>query len=690
MIRDIHSDSMSSSSRDFGGPDSVGPISSARLLWILTIFAVFFLGCGGAGEDRDELGLKIGSSQADFDCAGACANLNLSTEDVTRILRQGVSAAALLGVNATFAVVDRVGNVLAVYQMPGAALSSRIDGQIGAVGGLEGVEVPSSIAAITKAGSGAYLSSQGNAFSTRTASQIVQEHFNPGERNQPGGPLFGVQFSQLLCSDVTVLNPDFSAGISSGSKFKSSGLVGPRPLPLGLSADPGGIPLYEQGDLVGGLGVELDGEYRVDRDISDRDDDIEERIALMSTQGGFEIPSERAGNRIFVLGKTLRTVDLSYAELDALPEILLELDPSSLLKIPFYTDGTIRAGAVFGDASSGILRSTRAGVAAAFLVQASGAARFPTRGGATLAAGALSAAEVDALLDSALFTAFRTRAAIRRPLDTAARVSIWVVDHLGNPLGMVRNEDAPVFGLDVALQKARSAAFFSSADAGEKLSAVRARNGVGAFNDYVGAAAASIPVPLLRGQFAVTDRAIGNLARPFFVDGIDGNSNGPFSLPFPGTAGASRTWSPFNTGLQLDLAFQRLVQPLGIPQNPPASLPDSCSDSSVLGSRLKNGLQIFPGSVPLYRNGALIGGLGISGDGVDQDDLVAFFGASRAGLDAVGHTGSGDPKLGFNAPLEIRSDNIDFTPQPNTRLRYINCPEGPFRDVNDQKVCDGF
>ena len=37
----------------------------------------------------------------------------------------------------------------------------------------------------------------------------------------------------------------------------------------------------------------------------------------------------------------------------------------------------------------------------------------------------------------------------------------------------------------------------------------------------------------------------------------------------------------------------------------------------------------FPGSTPIYDpdTGALIGGFGVSGDGVDQDDVVTFFGA---------------------------------------------------------------
>jgi hypothetical protein len=53
--------------------------------------------------------------------------------------------------------------------------------------------------AIAKAITGAYLSSSGNAFSTRTASMIVQEHFPPSRAaiGLESGPLFGVQFSQL-------------------------------------------------------------------------------------------------------------------------------------------------------------------------------------------------------------------------------------------------------------------------------------------------------------------------------------------------------------------------------------------------------------------------------------------------------------------------------------------------------------
>jgi uncharacterized protein GlcG (DUF336 family) len=41
----------------------------------------------------------------------------------------------------------------------------------------------------------------------------------------------------------------------------------------------------------------------------------------------------------------------------------------------------------------------------------------------------------------------------------------------------------------------------------------------------------------------------------------------------------------------------------------------------------RNCIVTFPGGLPLYKNGHLVGGIGVSGDGVDQDESVAFAGA---------------------------------------------------------------
>jgi len=62
----------------------------------------------------------------------------------------------------------------------------------------------------------------------------------------------------------------------------------------------------------------------------------------------------------------------------------------------------------------------------------------------------------------------------------------------------------------------------------------------------------------------------------------------------------------------------------------------------ISGSQeFRNGIITFPGGVPLYKNGQLVGGIGVSGDGVDQDEIVAFAGA--AGFEP----GPGVAKLGF-------------------------------------------
>ena len=60
----------------------------------------------------------------------------------------------------------------------------------------------------------------------------------------------------------------------------------------------------------------------------------------------------------------------------------------------------------------------------------------------------------------------------------------------------------------------------------------------------------------------------------------------------------------------------------------------------------------------MYRNGQLIGAVGISGDGVDQDDLV---GASACGTELA-------------APDKIRADQFTYD---GARLPYAKFPRNP-------------
>jgi hypothetical protein len=60
--------------------------------------------------------------------------------------------------------------------------------------------------ATARARTAAFFESTGEAFTTRTARFIVQDHFPNPIQNTPGGPLYGVEFSTLPDSDVGLAN----------------------------------------------------------------------------------------------------------------------------------------------------------------------------------------------------------------------------------------------------------------------------------------------------------------------------------------------------------------------------------------------------------------------------------------------------------------------------------------------------
>ena len=221
------------------------PSVSLVLVFVLVVSVggVLF-GCEGTPDTPD-------TGTANTPNANFQALAPLTVADVQTIIAQAVTQAVASNVRATIAVVDRGGNVLGVFQMTNALLTTLIGSSSApqcaegvaqpSICGLEGQPVPATLAAISKAGTGAFLSSNGNAFSTRTASDIIQQHRPVGVSFVASGPLFGVQFSSLPCTDIKN-NP---------------------PVPLGLAGDPGGMPLYKNGSLVGGIGVEADGIYSI-------------------------------------------------------------------------------------------------------------------------------------------------------------------------------------------------------------------------------------------------------------------------------------------------------------------------------------------------------------------------------------------------------------------------------------------
>ena len=723
-------------------------------------------GCGGGDDTGSDNGNQVEEGTTFAELIDFPELERLSSDDVQRIIAQAANEAATRGAPATIAISDRVGNILAVYQMNGApvdlqaiALQRRTVDQgpqrgmllNGADGsGIDGFTVPSGTAlgAIAKAVTGAYLSSAGNAFTTRTANQIVQENFNPQETFQPGGPLFGVQFSQLSCSDLsTRFESDNGAGTVVGS------MVGPRRSPLGLAADPGGMPIYKNGTMVGGIGVIADGVYGVDTDITDidSDDNMHDELIALAGITGYEAPKGIRAFNITVEGNTLRYTDTTddrdrlMADVSTFPAFATLLgtqgqliDVTGYYNVDTGTTADVLTGTAYGEIESGYVPARNLDGGSPFsnpnayvLVDQNEQPRFSPKSAGDAPLGdpslRIKRREVVTMIDEALGVALAGRAQIRRPLNSRIQVTVSVVDTNGEILGIARTPDGPIFGTDVSLQKARTAMFFSSATAGDEMDQIPAINSAAALksigvllpdglipdsltnptegqtiilnsgSSYVQAARAFVGPDALTGQNAFSDRGNGNLSRPFYPDGInerkngDETPNGPFSRPF-NSADTTQNWSPFSTGFQFDLVGPNILQhvlfTLGL-------TPDSAVGCSTFAgsnllpprnpfafprSALANGAQIFAGSVPIYRNGVLVGGLGVSGDGIDQDDMISSLALRRAGLklqNGLGH-----------APEAIRSDQIVPIGGDGSRLRYVSCPFTPFIASNIQNACE--
>jgi uncharacterized protein GlcG (DUF336 family) len=647
-----------------------------ELLKIFSYLTIVLLAACGGSDSVEKAPMPQPSALPPDDTLAAAKRL--LPEDVAGILDQAIEQMIARGATGVVSISDRVGNILAVSQHgvstryvqvapgPGAETAS---GNVG----LQSALVPRTAVAISKAVTGAYVSSGGNAFSTRTASMIIQPHFPPTTYTVglESGPLFGLQFSQLACSDVMA-----------SAETELDHNIGPRKSPLGMSADPGGFPLYKEGVLVGGIGVSTKAIYGFDDNVEDFDEDIDEAIALLAASH-FLPPAEIRADKISVDGTLLRYSDAALVEpasnlVDALAQSDRDLIDASLISVPGYFDSAqgIKAGQQYGQEGSGVRPSTRDEFAipgAFILSDGAGRNRFPIKaaadgGGSEMP---LTKDEVRQLLETAHQTMSAARGQIRRPLNQSARVSMVVVDTTGEILGLVIGSDAPIFGLDVAVQKARTATFFSSELAATYLVGLNRDE----ISDYVQRVRVFLNDPLaLTGQHAFSDRAGGNLSRPYFPDGELGRPHGPLSRPIT-------EWSPFATGLQESLVRPELVKHLGfvdgVSEDPGANECVGLSNEGNDIHLLENGIQIFPGSVPIYRGSTLIGGIGVSGDGVDQDDMIAFLSVHLAG-EASGTFG--------NAPKEIRADTIEVD---NVRLRYISCPFNPFLDESEQEVCNG-
>src|SRR5450631_587820 len=107
-----------SSNVSIGAGQSNGLRMNAHLGWSIALLMLGIAGCSGGAAVS-----SVGTSNPGTNCSGACADANslLTVADVELVIAQGVAEAQARGAKATIAVVDRVGNVLAVYRMGAAA-----------------------------------------------------------------------------------------------------------------------------------------------------------------------------------------------------------------------------------------------------------------------------------------------------------------------------------------------------------------------------------------------------------------------------------------------------------------------------------------------------------------------------------------------------------------------------------------
>jgi uncharacterized protein GlcG (DUF336 family) len=239
----------------------------------------------------------------------------------------------------------------------------------------------------------------------------------------------------------------------------------------------------------------------------------------------------------------------------------------------------------------------------------------------------LTAADVERIIKQGIREAKLVRAAIRVPLGTRTRMVLAVSARSGNILGLYRMPDATVFSIDVAVAKARNTAYYADASALRPSDRVR--------RDLPRDASPVRVDPAVPAGAAFTNRTFRFLAEPRFPSGVDGSLPPTYSILNepginPATAendGPALPASVYGRAKTSVLAFDSFQASRNF--RDPANIAN------------QNGVVFFPGSTPLYKNGVLVGGFGVSGDGVDQDDVVTFSG-----------------QVGYSAPSALRADQF--------------------------------
>ncbi len=403
----------------------------------------------------------------------------------------------------------------------------------------------------------------------------------------------------------------------------------------GIATLPGGIPLYKYGTLVGGIGVFFPGDtgfaseensrLSADFDPSKPDRTLEAEFMGLAAAGGsraFGFPVGTLDGIPALPGFNIPggRIDLAGITLDIIGPGGLK-GPQNLVTYAKANLG-VGGGSLTGDVfqpidSTGDMFKPGKTVPSGYLV--------------TPHAGVgISAADVNKIIMQGVQEALKVRAQIRLPLGERTRMVFAVADSTGAVLGLYRMPDATVFSIDVAVAKARNMAYYDNAALLQTVDQV-----------------SGVPKGV-----AFTNRTFRYLASPFFPVGIDTAPPGPFSIL--NDPGIDR-----KTGLEVGppLPASAYTSVVGFDAFNPGT--NFHATAAGINPANQNGIVFFPGSSAVYKGGHIVGGFGVSGDGVDQDDVMTNFGIQ-----------------GYAPPVNIRADHYSVR---GVRLPYLKFPRNPER-----------
>ena len=454
--------------------------------------------------------------------------------------------------------------------------------------------------AVALARTAAFFSHDQAPLSSRTVRYISGRHFPPGVQNTPNGALWGIEHTNR-----GFVRADNLAGLVlpdfTGWLEPLVGMVTGKADLADTDAtavNPGGVPIYKNGHCVGGIGVTV-GSAGIPSAAPSRAD-YERNMAIAEWAAFHGAFGDDPTQFLGAFLQTLPPPKFVVVDGIALPFVRNTQPPAGVMPdgSGFPTPMGKWVVEPATNPSIGQPLPDEMGVQ-----DANGAYLLGPIAADLNADGNPTMAEVNAIVQACIAIANRTRAVIRLPVGSRCRFvfAIAVPDTPPRVVAVYRMRDATMFSVDVAVTKAVNMVHFNTAEGQEKLEEL------------------GLPTHRSGQPWALTNRTLNFGSQPFYPPGIDGSAPGPFFKLFqddfsnPGTQGGGR------------------------------------------------GIVWFAGSVPLYRNGVLVGGLGVSGDGVEQDDYVAVLGNPN-----------GFP--GYEPPVDRRIDNLVLN---GVRLPWLKFPRNP-------------